>query len=568
MNFRSASDRRILKSNKTLQDSSICNSRSLGLRKRSKILIFLGFFFLLFWYSHRTHKHHPVVLPLEPSMPLDTVKSVKPVDEIDLIDLKAVDHSGPDHVADVKVNLDKPKFNSRVISKETYKDYLSFVSTRNKEFSSISSTNPKLTTLDLQSSYQCLGRQTDIHAVRRRPCRFKNVCYHRPSLQFQYYNPSNDPVFYDSMLGPLYKFQVDNQPGFIQVNALPYMDVSWFTPMVTKTSPVSQNDAVWVQDTTAIFASWSREYNFGHFVFEELASAYTALVRFGIYPMGGNSRKPKVQLLDLRHQPNNKRYLSLLNDFMGAFSTPFPVRDVRIFMDDVAKEKGGAELVCFHDLVVSSATQSFLSPHDEYQMGTEPIWAQYRSDILLSHGIDPLLKPTRHQMLILKKTKSLYKSGENRVHFRDIVNFDEMVNHIKLKFGSLFDIIVFDPSVEGITMTRQLEMISKTTILVTCPGGISMLVPFLPPQSHAIVLDYYESLDNGLVSTRQGESVTMEASLWNVFPHVYKHYYQIMDPDEEIVPDFEGASDTREDFSVKVNPVRMEYMINVAISSI
>ena len=88
-----------------------------------------------------------------------------------------------------------------------------------------------------------------------------------------------------------------------------------------------------------------------------------------------------------------------------------------------------------------------------------------------------------------------------------------------------------------------------------------MILPFLPKNSHAIIFDYYGQ-DDELVSTREGESVSMESSLWNVFPHFHKHYYQILDPEHDIVADFENAKNTREDYSVRVDLDRIEFMIN------
>lgn len=516
---------------------------SLRLKRKSRVFLLLLLLLVSYvWYSQGTTtapSEPPTAAPSEPALSRQT----------------------PPPVVDKKM----------MMTKEQYKLFLDFVQSRNSQLST--ERDPKDT---FRSTYQCLGRQTDIQASHRRPCQFQNVCYHVNSGEFEYFQPAEDPVFYDSMQGPLFSFSnpdKEEQKNFIQVSALYYGAVSHFSPVVKLTSP-SRTDAstVWVNETTTIFASWSYEYNIGHFVFEELASVYMALVRFGRFPLaGGQLSKPAIQLLDMNHpgeqNPNKDRYASMIRDFSGPFTSSAShsanVQDMKGFLRNKAAESK-ASRVCFQDLIVASATQSFLSPHAEYQMGTEPIWAQYRADILLSHGIDTVKKPTSHLLVMVKKTTSLYKSRDNgRVHFRDIVNYDALLGHIKSAFGDSLTVVELDPL--KMTVREQLKLMANTTILITPPGGISMMIPFLPHGSHAIVLDYFESEDNWLVSTRGGESVSMEASLWNVFPHVIKQYYQIMYPNEEIVPDFEGATSTREDFSVKVNLSRMEYMVRMAL---
>ncbi|KAJ3319506.1 hypothetical protein HDV06_006239 [Boothiomyces sp. JEL0866] len=53
-----------------------------------------------------------------------------------------------------------------------------------------------------------------------------------------------------------------------------------------------------------------------------------------------------------------------------------------------------------------------------------------------------------------------------------------------------------------------------------------MALPFLPIGSHAIILDYYGSENDELGYYHQ--SVSMESSFWNLWPHFHKQYYQVL----------------------------------------
>ncbi|KAJ3334792.1 hypothetical protein HDU91_002524 [Kappamyces sp. JEL0680] len=254
----------------------------------------------------------------------------------------------------------------------------------------------------------------------------------------------------------------------------------------------------------------------------------------------------------------NQRYRQLLDYFAGAVSSR-PVEDLKVFFH--RQGSADTDLVCMKHVVVASATVAFLGSHLEMLMGMEPIFFQYRSDIMTLHGLDPYAAPVFHQIVLMKKSTSQHSTDTKpRRHFRDIANFDALERGIREKYPS-HKVIVLDPTI--VTLQEQLAIISKTGILVTPPGGISMLIPFLPPGAHAIILDYWGS-DDRLVNTRYGESVSMEASLWNVFPHVTKQYYQIMDA-SDIQPDFEGATNTRDDFSVVVDLNRIVFMVNQAM---
>jgi hypothetical protein len=319
---------------------------------------------------------------------------------------------------------------------------------------------------EFRSTFQCLGKQNDIEAISRRPCRFHRVCFSKDSEMPFYYLPFKEPVFYDAVRGPLYDFQQPGSNGFIQVNSLWYGYVSRITPIVKYTRP---ENPVWVNETTVIWSSWSYEYNLGHFLYEELASAYFALVRFGIldFEKKGALKDRDFTLLDMRYSLDNNRYQSFLSFFSGAVSKN-PVKGLRNYIDSALKDKPDGQ-VCFQDLVVASATRAFLSPRDEYQFGREPIWFRFRKDLLDFNQVDSSFVPSQHLLLFIQKEGSMYKTGDDRKHFRDIVNFNDMVNHVKSRFTDL-TVKVINPA--RLSIKQQMELMVKTTIVITPPGKV------------------------------------------------------------------------------------------------
>jgi Glycosyltransferase 61 len=429
---------------------------------------------------------------------------------------------------------------------QKYKEFLDTIKKINQ--------NPVITK-QTKSSYQCLGKQTDYKAVEGRSCRFKNLCYEKSSRSYLYFQPIREPVFYDADRGPLYSFD-DDIPAFIRVNALPYGYVTTVTPKV-RVGPLDLEKVHMVNELTVLWATWSWEINMGHFVYEELASAFVALHRFNI-----NFAESPL-LLDLMRPPDNANAKFLKEKFLSGFSKAITNKTVGYFASYIDNLKTISDLVCFKDVIVSSSNPAFISPERTDQFGREEIWFEFRNKVLLSHSINPYKKPDFEQILLLRKNSSQTKSDVARTHYRDIYNYDEVIEHIKLQYPAV-KFIVTDPS--KLSIAEQLELTMNSTILITPPGGISMLIPFLPIDSTAIIMDYYSPEDDSLISSRKGESVSMEISLWNVFPHIKKMYYQIMDPQKDIIKDFEGAKLTREDYSVIVDMDRLTFMINSALN--
>ena len=133
-----------------------------------------------------------------------------------------------------------------------------------------------------------------------------------------------------------------------------------------------------------------------------------------------------------------------------------------------------------------------------------------------------------------------------------------MVTFVKITYPQIpVDVIEW----HKLSFPKQVELLLNTTILISPPGGVSMIVPFLPHGSHAILMDYYAP--QGGFGFEPGSSASMEGMLLNHFPHFKKDYYQIYGP-QDFVFDFPGASNTRDNASILVNTTRLHLLIESA----
>jgi hypothetical protein len=121
---------------------------------------------------------------------------------------------------------------------------------------------------------------------------------------------------------------------------------------------------------------------------------------------------------------------------------------------------------------------------------------------------------------------------------------------------------------------EQLRLIVSATLAVSPPGGVSMILPFLPQGAHAILINYQLApKGTELRGTERhgpgaseeascsGCSLTMEASLWRHVRHVRKLYYQTWEPS-----DFAQGKVGR-DAAVIIKLPRLGYLIRVALDA-
>ena len=402
--------------------------------------------------------------------------------------------------------------------------------------------------VQFRSSYQCLGKPNEYEAIQKRSCVFRNVCYNKVAKNYEYYLPEKEPVFYDSKRGPIYTFN-DGIHAFIQVTAYTFFDytVRYFSPTVVYEKPDLEK-TVRLSRRHALWSLFAPDFNMGHMVFEEIASLYLTMKRFGIVD-------DDVKILNMHADFKESLYKKFRDSVIPVIS-----RNGTQQMDEYL-DSFEEQYVCFDELIVASGSPAFRSMHALSSEGKEVIWSDFRNDIVNYYGIEPTFRPTKNRILLLHKTESVNSQRAGRTHFRDIFNIKEVHERLQEAFPDI-EVAVYNPS--AFSFAEQVAQITNCTILVTPPGGMAMVAPFLPHGSHLIVLDYYSGGEPELDYTK-GESVSMEAAFWNLLPWIRKHYYQAMQF-SDLVLDVPGESDRRWFYSVIVDLDRIEYFVNVAIA--
>ncbi|KAJ3318034.1 hypothetical protein HDV06_000884 [Boothiomyces sp. JEL0866] len=274
-----------------------------------------------------------------------------------------------------------------------------------------------------------------------------------------------------------------------------------------------------------------------------------ALRRFGI-------KTKDYQLLNMHisEDPDNALYTKFLNAF-----SPIVTNSKTLHMHSYLEAKG-KPIVCFNNLLVASGSSAFNQMYDDFSEGKEVLYWEYRSELLKNYGVDPHVRPpTPRKIVILKKTESL-NSFQERKHFRDIYNYQEIQDMIKRRFPDT-QVEIYSPTAST-TVEDQVKYFSTISLVISPAGGISMSLPFLPVGSHAIILDYYGSESDEMGYYHQ--SVSMESSFWNLWPHFHKRYYQVLTP-EEMIPDLDDNHNYRWQYSVKMDLERVEYMVREAL---
>ncbi len=127
--------------------------------------------------------------------------------------------------------------------------------------------------------------------------------------------------------------------------------------------------------------------------------------------------------------------------------------------------------------------------------------------------------------MINKKSESTYlMKTEGRTRFRVIINAEDVKKRIQELYP---DVKVEVIEVAYLSFKEQLKLMLDTTLFISHPGGSAMSLPFIAKGSTAILVDYPANENDRMFAHAPGDTVSMEVSFWNLWPHFTKMYYQI-----------------------------------------
>ncbi|KAJ3028263.1 UNVERIFIED_CONTAM: hypothetical protein HDU68_002070 [Siphonaria sp. JEL0065] len=396
------------------------------------------------------------------------------------------------------------------------------------------------------SHFRCAGDDNDIDRRGERICVFENVCYNLQHKQWNYFvrpDTQRKPILFDMYRGERFDFWEEGL-GFVALSGFTQGSTDWAPIVQTMPSPayVSPSTTITLQNLHAIFHLAVHDDNLGHLLWEEMGMLWYSMIRLNAYSTD------LIAMHAVNPLPDRKLNKKFRNAFFKAFTPNDPVNlEEYIF----AKAKSGTSPsepaikdVCFDQLLAGGNM------------------LRLRNRILSVHGIDWTKTPVNHRIVFTNKTETLKKNIDGGLATnRGISNLAEIVTHVKKRYPSVkVDVIEW----QKLGIKEQLELLQSTTLLITPSGGVSTLLPFLPEGAHAIIVDYYERTGDPWYGTQPKTSVSMEAPMWNHFPHVKKLYYQVWGA-ADLVSDVPGKTveevDWRYEVSTKINLGRLDKLI-------
>jgi len=141
----------------------------------------------------------------------------------------------------------------------------------------------------------------------------------------------------------------------------------------------------------------------------------------------------------------------------------------------------GFDLVCFKNFFLGSL-------HTSYHMGPIPhnevstTIRNFRRYVYRVSGIEPDFRPSKHQILILAKPHFLVNG---RAVSRTVENMEEHLATYRSKYPGA-DVVTLD--IKSPT-PAQVELLSRTTVLISEWGGTSFCMVFLPPGAELIIFE-------------------------------------------------------------------------------
>lgn len=396
------------------------------------------------------------------------------------------------------------------------------------------------------SRFRCTGDENNIDAWSDRLCVFYNICYNVRLQQFEYYRRFRTPtlpLFFDSARGMLYKFKTgQDRRGFLSLasrGGLPW------TPIILNRHKPSTN-VKWITSIHTLWNEFFNDNNFGHLVWEDIGSIYYSLERM-------NEFDEDLVVMHVNPISTDPDFQKLVSNILAVLTSKKLVE----YKPYLSAFK--TEYVCFKRFIAGGILQTIHPSAIKENNGREGLLYKWRSKIIKYHNFNPEYIPKRHQIVVTNKSASIWATGPTRRH-RAIANLIEVVVFLKSTYPNISVEVV---EWQKMPFVRQIELLLQTTILISPAGGVSMIAPFLPHGSHAILMDYYVTEEKSY-GFKNGSSASMEGMLLNHFPHFKKDYYQIYGK-QDYVFDFPNASDTRNDASIVIDLKRLHLLIETAL---
>lgn len=294
------------------------------------------------------------------------------------------------------------------------------------------------------------------------------IFYEDPSNPLSFIGPSVKYTFPDHYFGIRggtddHKFvHVSTRQGPIPENAV-YADHD-FAYLIVPFWP--QNQGHWLVDD--LFASFSNMLELGLFVPDPLL-----VIRKGCLDYFAGGKASDVEYCHDFFLRRTKGYSS--RDPLFLTENPYARGSKAAKRNERLKRAYEDADLIFQNLVGGHSTFALMRKGEKRSLH----WNLFRRHFLEKSSLsEPRL--SRQQITVVQK------KGR-----RNLLNFDDVLRATR---GYDVEVVVYDPTVQS--WEQQLEIILRTTVLVTVPGGISFLAGFLQSSSVGLFFDAWDFQTN------------------------------------------------------------------------
>ena len=340
------------------------------------------------------------------------------------------------------------------------------------------------------SSHECVGDMSDLKPKAQRACLFKRVCLDTRTGEWNYYRRANvslPPVMFERRYGHQFAFRHVAPRGTEEFLALnkhvrykPH--VRWSPVIVDGPAPAASSHVHWATATHLLSAPFVPT-NLGHLVWEESFPLLLAMAQLGAYDEHAVVLRTHACNQSEGREPPTASEARLCAKFVAGFVAPLQGREhAAVETVEELRARHFPGTLCVSRLVGGGFFDVFNSLH---HAGKEPFLRLFRQRVLAYHHVLRAAPPTQHTLLLVRK------QGRRGIH-----NFDETLRFLRggceHEGGKLCaGIHRTQPiSFHEMTIKEQLRVVSRATIAVSPPGGVSMILPFLPEGAHAILINY------------------------------------------------------------------------------
>ena len=369
------------------------------------------------------------------------------------------------------------------------------------------------------SSYQCVGQNPgDLHTEGGwgdRQCILHNVCLHKNDSSstyiLDYFYPSSIQSLNSTIIRPHTKL-VALRHGLtdgaaIRVRLIP---MNYMNP----TDP--NRNLTYLNDTYLMYHILpDGDMNFGHIIFDDAFGLYANLKQFEATRNNARSKNHVLVFRACNDFPKDLR--DLCQKFTDGIFPAFSTHAVRS-IDSVLNSSISKRRICFREVVVGHGMSGAVGwgPRNSNRA---QIFAEFRADLLVAHGINPNIIPKEHHILLINK--------KGRRALKNLLDIYKEILSTPRYTG--IKITVID-DFKSLTVTEQLKLFQTATIVLTPCGGISLLFFFLPRQSVLIV-------------SGNPYAGRLEAQVWDYQSHLRVIHYPVDSKDDYEMPPGYNSSD-------------------------